>query len=985
MTPDGLIRPVHLAVPGRARLRVAGLRHSARLQDLLETGLTALAGVRSVAASPTTGNLVVHFDPQGSLDRIVGHIEALLRGEVPYPASPPSEPPWHALEVSAVAARLATSAEAGLTCEEAVARRDEAGPNELPAPAARSRLQMLADQFQSLPFGLLAGAAVVSVLTGGAAEAVAILAVLALNGCIGYAVESRSERTIHSLSHPGAGEASVVRDGKKIAVASASIVPGDLLALQYGTLVPADARIVSAEGLTLSEAMLTGESQPVSKNAAPLEQHAAPVGDRVSMVYRGTIVTGGSGRAIVVATGSDTQIGRIQRLVTRTTAPQTPMQRQLGVLGERLVWGALAVCSGVFGISVLRGFVLFQAFRSAVSLAVAAIPEGLPAVAVTTLALGIEDMRRRNVLVRRLDAVETLASVRVVCFDKTGTLTLNSMSVVAIAAGDGRKTLRLPMEREAAQPAADPTLEWLLRIGVLCSEARIEHSANGASRLDGSATETALVEAAIDLGVAADELRHAYRRLALRHRTEAYHFMVTTHAEPDGGRLVAVKGSPEDVLDRCSGWLDGGHARPLSAEARRSIEQANAAMAGDALRVLGFAFKHVAATGEEDTAADLVWVGLAGLADPVRPGIQALMDRLHQAGIHTLVMTGDQVATARAVARQLGLSDNGELGIIDTARVDRLAPEQLAASAMRAHVLARVSPAQKLRVIRALQQQGTVVAMVGDGINDSPALKAADIGIAMGRNGTDAAREVADVVLESDDLAVLADAIERGRATYLNVRRSIRYLLGTNLSEILVVLTAIAAGAREPLTVAQLLWINLISDVAPALGLALEPPAPGLMEQPSHAPDEPMVPGRVMRQIAMEGGVIAGGALLAGALGGLRHGFSPQARTMTFLSLVMAQLLHAETCRPEAQDARRPPNPALSGILLGSAALQVAALLLPGVRGILGVAPLGAVDVAVTLLGGVLPWWVNEGLKPGSTPGRGSIPAPPAIPANGMA
>jgi Ca2+-transporting ATPase len=982
-----------LGIPGRARLRVSGLRRAPEVQARLELGLLALPGVRSADASPSTGNLLVWFDPALELRAILRLAEALARGEIlPRDAGGGAEaaaaPPWHSLEADRVAADLGSSAQTGLTETEARRRLAQGGPNLLPLPKARSRLDMLLGQFASLPVGLLAAAAAVSVATGGILEAAAILGVVGLNATIGYTVESRSERTIRSLAAPGNATALVVRGGTRAEVPVEAVVPGDLLVLRRGMMMSADARLVAAQDLTVGEAMLTGESQPVAKAAEPLTDPAMLLADRAGMVYRGTVVTGGGGLAIVVATGPHTEVGRIQRLVGDARTPETPMQRQLAGMGRQLVWLSLGVCGVVFGTGLLRGFGLLQMFRSSISLAVAAVPEGLPAIATTTLALGIEEMRRHDVFVRRLDAVETLAAVRVICFDKTGTLTQNRMSVAELACADGRT----PVQRDAegrlplrTSPQDEDELGWLLRIGVLCSETQLEVGDPAAPPvLNGSATENALVQLALEAGLDVLTLRGDHPRLAVQHRSESYRFMASVHDLQDGRRLTAVKGGPEEVLALCGWILQDGRRRAMTEADRGAIRRRNTAMAKEALRVLGFAFRHF--EGEVPArngalARDLTWVGLAGMADPVRPGADELMRRLHRAGIHTVMMTGDQVPTARAVARRLGLAANdGAPEVFDLAGMDGLAPERLAEAARRAHVFARVSPAQKLEVIRALQRAGVVVAMVGDGINDSPALKAADVGIAMGRNGATAARDAADVVLGTDDLTALLLAVERGRGTYTNIRRAIRYLLATNLSEIGVILVATAAGFGDPLTVPQLLWINLVTDVAPAIGLAMEPPSPGLMQQPPRPPDEAILGSRDFRGLAGQGSVMAGSVLGALAFGVLRHGVSPQARTMAFGSLATAQLLHAAACRGDegsiATTGGLRNNPALMGALTASFALQGAAWLVPGLRSFLGVAPLGPLDAAVTLGAGLLPYVVGKASMPRGSLRAGHAPRP---------
>lgn len=1005
--PASLIRPVHACVPGRVRWHVQGLRGDATLKAALESTLPELPGIHGASASTETGNLLTYFDPAIPDERIRGAIAAVARGDATIsPRDAHGAPNWHARPAHAVAAALGTSGTEGLTAAAAHQRLAEYGANALPAPSSRSDLSVFLGQFQTLPVGLLIAAGAFSVATGGLVEAAAILAVVGFNGALGTILESRSERTIRSLGTGQTEPAHVVRDGVPAEVAPESVVPGDLIQLRPGTVVPADARVVSARDLRIGEAMLTGESLPVAKRAGPVSRTAS-LADRASMVFRGTAVTSGSGTALVVATGMRTEMGRIQRLVGDASAPQTPMQRQLDQLGRQLVWVSLAACGAVMGVGALRGFAMFQVVRSGISLAVAAIPEGLPMVATTTLALGIEDMRKRGVLVRRLDAVESLASIGVVCFDKTGTLTLNQMRVVEVASGGRRfctgpdgalldadgQLMKVGVDVAGADPGADDPLAWLLRVAVLCSDAGLTGRDGGRIEPTGSATEGALMRLALDAGLDVERLREAHPLLAVRRRSEGYRYMATAHRDrhppslPDGGAvLIAVKGSPAEVLDLCAWELRDGARRPLTAERREAILRVNAAMATGGLRVLGFAFGSVPeeaglndgddANGGAVPVAGLTWIGLAGLADPVRPGMAALMERLHGAGLRTVIMTGDQVATARAVAKQLGLAERGgPIEVFDTAGIERLSAAELAAAVRRAHVFARVSPAEKLHIVRALQAVGERVAMTGDGINDSPALKAADVGVAMGGvASSEAARDVADVVLQTDDLATLAVAVERGRTTYVNVRKSIRYMLATNLSEIVVVLGATLAGFGEPLTAMQLLWINLVGDVLPGLGLAFEPPEPGLMQQPPNAAEGEIIGRRDLGRLGTQGAMIAAGSLAALGWGSLRHGAGPQARTMAFGSLVTAQLLHALTSRSDQHGlvtggaAALPPNRPLKGLLLASAGLQAIGLLAPGVRNVLGVATLGSLDLAVTAAAGVLPYVANEALKAARAP-----------------
>ncbi len=992
-----LARPVHAGVPGRVRWHVHGLRGDPTLKTLLEAGLAELPGLDAATASAETGNLLTLFDASVSPDQIGRQIAAVVRGELaPASGAAGAEPDWHARPAAALTTALGTSETRGLTETAARARLAEHGANALPPPKSRSALAIFLGQFRTLPVGMLVAAGAFSLLTGGLVEAAAILAVVGFNGVLGTAIEGRSERTLSSLGTAGHEPVEVIRDARPARIGAEAVVPGDLITLVRGTVVPADARVLSACDLRVAEAMLTGESLPVAKRAEQVAPTAA-LADRASMVYRGTAATAGSGTAIVVATGPRTEMGRIQRLVGSVSAPQTPMQRQLDQLGRQLVWASLAACGAVMGVGALRGIALFQIVRSAVSLAVAAIPEGLPMVATTTLALGIEDMRKRGVLVRRLDAVESLASVGVVCFDKTGTLTLNQMRVAEVASGGGRfrtgpDGALLDADGQPVAVGTDPIpgnpLAWLLRVGVLCSDAGLEERA-GQLLPTGSATEGALVRLALDAGLDVAALRQAHPRVAVRHRAAAYRFMATAHRSPaDEGVLIAAKGSPAEVLDLCAWELRDGVRQPLSAQRRAAIARVNDAMASEALRVLGFAFANAPPeappTGNGEGPAvpvtGLTWVGLAGMADPVRPGMATLVCSLHEAGLRTVMMTGDQVATARAVAGRLRLAGEGEAEVIDMAEVGSLSADELAAAARSAHVFARVSPAQKLLLVRALQKGGERVAMTGDGINDSPALKAADVGFAMGGEASSgAAREMADVVLQTDDVAALAVAVERGRTTYVNVRKSIRYLLATNLSEILVVLGGTILGFAEPLTAMQLLWINLVGDVLPGLGLAFEPPEPGLMQRRPEDGARAIVERRDLGQLGAHGGVIAAGSLAALGWGTLRHGSGPEARTMAFGSLVTAQILHALTARSDrhgpltGEPVPLQPNRPLTRLLLASAALQAAGLFVPGVRGALGVVTLGPLDLAATAAGGLLPYVANEVLK-------AARPMPPAAP-----
>ncbi len=733
--------------------------------------------------------------------------------------------------------------ETGLSTGAQQEKLKQFGPNILPESVPRSGWSIFAEQFKSLPVALLGAAAAISVATGGLADAVVIMSVVGINAVIGYVTESGSERTIHSLKNLVRPSALVVRDARVCSVGVEAVVPGDLLVLRPGTYVAADARLVEAQYLSVDESALTGESMPAGKTADALDDPDLPLADRINMVFMGTLVTGGQGLAVVTATGGFTQMGQIQTMVGEARAPSTPMEQQLDHMGTQLALISGAVCGGVFLIGLLRGYGFLQMLKSSISLAVAAVPEGLPAVATTTLALGIRNMRRQNVLVRRLEAIETLGSVQTICLDKTGTLTLNRMSVTEVFVGmEGMRVWDGKFLSPAGyqNPYSCEELLKLLHVSVLCNESEVFGSEEQIS-FSGSSTENALLNMALTAGVSIVQVRQSFPLVKIVHRSETRNMMLTIHATAGGpAKIIAVKGSPPEVLALCTWHIKDGVKLPLSEEEREAILAANEEMAGRALRVLGCAYamaENGVSLGDNGDIEidDLMWLGIVGMKDPVRPGVKQLIGQFHGAGIDTIMITGDQSATAYAIGKELNLSAGKDLAILDSRHLSDMPPEVFKALSKSLHVFARVSPAHKLEIVQVLQETGRVVAMTGDGINDGPALKAAGIGIAMGHTGTDVAREVADVVLEDDNLETMVVAISQGRTIYNNIRKSVHFLLSTNMSEIMVMFTCISAGLGEPLTAMQLLWINLISDIFPGLALALEatgarhiePAAPG--------------------------------------------------------------------------------------------------------------------------------------------------------------
>lgn len=1002
-----MVQAVHAVVRGRARYKVNGLYRSESLKKLLESRLCEVEGIEQVSASTLTGNLLVLFNSGNTYADIASFIREVaaqhekeaevlkrerpvdpIREAVPTPASSSlraklknlvshtegqTAERWHLMETDAVFASLGTKV-LGLSEESVKERFKKYGANVLPESVPRSGWSLFFDQFKSLPVMLLGAAAGLSLLTGGAVDALVILGVVAINATIGYATETQAEETIHSLKSLVRPLALVIREGRAREIRGEEVVPGDILILRPGAYVAADSRLVEADRLSVDESTLTGESLPIFKQTSALSaaelSGEIPLGDRINMVYMGTLVTGGQGIAVVVATGRYTEMGQIQFLVGEAQSPDTPMERQLDRMGTQLVLIGGAVCGVVFFIGLVRGIGFLQMLKTSISLAVAAVPEGLPTIATTTLALGIKNMRRHHVLIRHLNAVETLGSVQTICLDKTGTLTRNKMTVVSIHCG--MKRIQAAQGsffagNERVDPASCDELMRLLHVSVLCSETEISRNEDGEYFLQGSPTENALVLAAIGAKVEVLGLREKYPMVKMNHRADNRNFMSTLHTVEPSGQLVAVKGSPLEVLGLCRWYMKEGKKFPLTEQERLEIEIANERMAGEALRVLGVAYAQRDGDQESHPVQGLIWLGLIGMADPIRDGVRGLIETFHRAGIDTVMITGDQSPTAYAIGKELNLSGGEQMEILDSTHLANIDPEVMKALSGKVHVFARVSPAHKLQIVQALQRAGKVVAMTGDGINDGPALKAADIGIAMGHSGTDVAREVADVVLEDDNLETMIIAVQHGRTIYNNIRKSVRFLLATNLSEIMVMFVALTGGLGQPLNSMQLLWINLISDIFPGLALALEPPEPDVLSRPPRDPEEPIIQTADFKRIGFEAGMISAGAIGAYAYGLARYGAGPTAGTMAFMSLTTGQLLHALSCRSETHRLIErdglPPNRYLQWALAGSLTLQGLTLAVPGLRGLLGLAPIGLIDGLVVGGSAFLPLVVNETTK----------------------
>ncbi|MEX2208762.1 MAG: cation-translocating P-type ATPase [Myxococcota bacterium] len=811
---------------------------------------------------------------------------------------------WHAATVAEVESELATDARAGLAPSEALRRLAGDGPNELERSVGPSPLAILGRQFASIVIWVLIGAGVVSAALGERIDGAAILAIVVLNAALGFAQELRAERAVAALARLAAPRARVLRGGHSQVIAARDVVRGDLLVLEAGDLVAADARLVEASELRANEAPLTGESEPVSKSPAALAAKT-PLAERRNLVFLGTSVAAGSGRALVVSTGMQTEVGRIARLLEHASSGPTPLQLRLDALGRRLLWACLAIVAAVFALGLARGTDPFELFLGAVSLAVAAVPEGLPAVVTVALALGVQRMVRRNALIRRLPSVETLGATQVICTDKTGTLTVGAMTVrrlvtadaVYRVSGEGYGVAGEILEQDPAAPDRGP-LVALLRAATACNDAELLPAGSDAA-IAGDPTEAALLVAAAKAGLTREALEREEPRVHTNPFDSDRKRMSVVCAR-GAERWAYVKGAPESVLERCASVRTARGVESLDESIRARLREACARLAAEALRVLAVAERPVADANEGDVELGLTFLGLAGMQDPPRAEARDAVAKCHRAGIRVVMITGDHPDTARAIASELGIL-RGEEEVLVGAELESMTEADLEARVERILVYARVTAEHKLRIVRAWKRRGFVVAMTGDGVNDAPALREASIGIAMGITGTEVAKEASDMVVTDDDFASIVAAVEEGRGIYDNVAKTLAYLLAGNAGELAVMLIAAVFGYPAPLLPIQLLWINLVTDGLPALALATDPIDDGVLERPPRRPDAQIADRAMLRSLALTGALTASVALASFALVYEGGGPLEDARDAAFSTLVFAELLRAVGARSDTR------------------------------------------------------------------------------------
>ena len=855
---------------------------------------------------------------------------------------------WHTLTVEQTLERL-SSGPRGLTDDEATKRLQEYGPNELQARSHISPWSILLEQFKNVLIVILLLATALSAFLGHGVEAIAITVIVLFAVILGFIQEYRAERAIEALREMAAPNATVIRDGREQRIPARDLVPGDLVLLATGDKVPADARLTEAVNLQTVEAPLTGESAPVEKHSTPLPEEQLPAADQRNMTFAGTAVTYGRGRALIVATGMATEFGKIARMLQDVDTAKTPLQKNLDRIGKSLARAAFAVVFVIVILGLFRGQPFVEMLIFGVALAVAVVPEALPAVVTISLALGVKRMVRRNALIRRLPAVETLGSTSVICSDKTGTLTKDEMTVRRLyvdghmieVSGTGYEPVGTFSMNDAGASISTP-VSMLLRAATLASDARVEQK-NGAGtwEVKGDPTEGALVVVAAKAGLNKADLDSQFSRVSEIPFTAETKRMTTLHETPEG--IVAYsKGAPEVIVQSCTSQLTDTGAEPLDEARRADVLERARQMAGEALRVLAVAYKPRAAVADAEN--EMTLLGLAGMIDPPRPEAKSAVHRCEEAGIKVIMITGDHPLTAKAVADELGLSKDGR--VVNGSELEAMDDAQLEREVDSIEVCARVSPAHKLRVVSALQNRGQVVAMTGDGVNDAPALKKADIGIAMGITGTDVSKEAAAMTLTDDNFASIVAAVEEGRGIFSNIKKYLMYLLSSNIGEIGLMAGATLAGLPLPLSAVQILYVNLATDGLPALALAVDPPEPGLMQRPPRNPRTGIFTRPVIL-LMLAGGVWSAIVNLSLFVWALSSGRSvAEAMTMTFVSLVLIQFFKAYNFRSDRASVLHQPfaNKWLNLAILWELVMLGLILYVPLLERTFGTFPLTLID-----------------------------------------
>jgi len=882
------------------------------------------------------------------------------------------------LSVEAALAALDSDIDAGLSAQEAQKRLAAFGPNQLTEKKAVSPWTIFFEQFQDFIIWVLIGAALVSGFLKEWVDALAIIAIVIVNAILGFIQEYRAERSLAALKKLSSPNSKVFRDGQRAIVPSSQLVAGDLVEIEAGDNVPADSRVVwHSSNFTVQEASLTGESTPVAKTGIALEEREIPLADRANMVYMGTFVSSGKAKVLVTDTGMRTELGKIAGMVQDIGSETTPLQKKLEEFGKWIVYLCFILVGIVFLLEWMRGSKLIEVFMTAVSLAVAAIPEGLPAVVTIALALGVHRMVKRNAIIRKLPSVETLGCATVICSDKTGTLTKNEMTVQAVYASGRLYKVKgigyepkgeFTLDGKSIRPEEHPDLNKALSCGILCNAAQLVQSGE-AYKIVGDPTEGAILTAAAKAGiwkedeeerfVFIDEIPFDSERkkmtMVRRHKNELFAF---------------VKGAPDVLLNNCAFVFDKGASRALTSDDRKHILEANNSLADQAMRVLGIAYRPLNSTCEkfeaESVEKDLIFAGLVAMIDPPRPEVKLAIQECKSAGIRTVMITGDHKNTAVAIARDLGFFGEDSLALTGE-ELDKLSDDEFYGLVERIPVYARVSPEHKLRIVRTWRKHKEVVAMTGDGVNDAPAVKEADIGVAMGITGTDVTKEVSDMVITDDNFASIVAAVEEGRGIYDNIKKFIHYLLSCNAGEILVMFTSSLVGLPVPLLPIQILWVNLVTDGLPALALGVDPVDPHIMERPPRSPHESVVTRKRAILMLSQGAFIAFCSLLAFVFVlFVEQAGIGRARTAAFIVLACSQLFHSFNCRNLDISLFKIGVFSNTKLVLAcgvSFSLQMAVVYVPFLQRVFKTEALGLFDWVMVILISSFPLWAMETVK----------------------
>lgn len=852
---------------------------------------------------------------------------------------------WHSCSVEEIAKNLKTNINIGLSDDEAQKRFERYGPNNLKEKKKESIFVKFIKQFNDFMIITLIIAAIISAvvskLNGEAdyIDSIIIVAIVIFNAIMGLVQEQKAEKSLEALKKMTAPNAKVRRNGRVQEIDATMVVPGDIVILEAGNYVPADCRLINSYNLKIEESALTGETIPSLKDSSKILKENTAMGDLCNMVFATTIVVNGHGEAIVVETGMNTRVGKIAGMIIEDESPETPIQKKLAEVGKILAIACIIICVLIFVIGIFKKIPIIEMFMTSVGLAVAAIPEGLPAIVTIMLSIGVTKMAKKNSIIRKLPAVETLGSSSVICSDKTGTLTQNKMTVTEIRNCFGR--------------ANSNERKFILELGTMCTDTT-EERINGKLGFVGEATEVAISNAAMEEGVSKSFLYDEMKRINDIPFDSKRKMMTTIHKYGNGYRII-TKGAPDVLLKRCSNCYSGGQVVPIFSK-KDDINEQNNQMAEKALRVIAVAYKDVEKLPEmQEMEKDLIFCGLIGMIDPPREGVKEAVRTCRRAGIKTVMITGDHLQTAKAIAKELGILKRGDLAI-DGETLERMSQHELEQNIMDYSVFARVSPEHKVRIVKAFQSTGAVVAMTGDGVNDAPALKNADIGIAMGKGGTDVAKNAADMILLDDNFVTIVEAVKQGRNIYDNIKKAIHFLISTNIGEIVTIFFGLVLGIKSPLLAIQLLWINLVTDSLPAIALGLEKEEENIMSRLPRNPKKNLCADGLWWKIIIEGSMLGMFTLLAFSIGNRLYSVEV-GRTMAFLTLGILELVHSFNIKSEESIFKIGvlENKYLVGALVLGVILQVIVVVVSPLAQVFSLVPLTGIQWLYTILIAVAP------------------------------